>query len=101
MEFPRLVFKDGGPYSRQGGTYSYIVVENESEYKTAIDAGWYYDIPEAIAAIKKVLEVLKAEEEKPPTRAEMEEKARELKITFHPSLSDDKLLDRIQKTLKE
>ncbi len=48
MMFPRYVFKDKGPYSREGGTYDSLLVANQNQYDRAIEGGWAEDIPAAI-----------------------------------------------------
>jgi len=101
MEFPMLVFKDGGTTLRHGGTYSYLLVENEIEYKIALDKGWFAGLLEAIEAVNKPdIRISLPNEDLPPTRAEIESKAKELGIAFHPSIGDNKLLRKIEDSLK-
>ena len=91
MEFPRFVFRNGGPHQRAGGFYDHFVVENEAEYVAALKAGWFATLPEAINPPPA--------DDAPPTRAELEAKANELGIEFSPNIGDKKLLERIQAAL--
>ena len=92
MEFPRFVFKNGGPHQRAGGFYDHFVVENETEYGAALEAGWFATLPEAINPPPA--------DDAPPTRAELETKAKELGIEFSPNIGDKKLGERIQAALE-
>ena len=51
LDFPRLVFKDGGPHSRAGGSYSYKLVEDIADLSDALLDGWSKTLPEAIEGI--------------------------------------------------
>ena len=97
MEFPRLVFKNGGPHQRPGGFYDHTPVENEAEYEAALKAGWFGTMPEALAP--PPVAALPPADDAPPTRAELEAKAKELHIEFSPKIGDAKLAERIQAAL--
>lgn len=81
--FPVLVFKDGGPHQRAGGSYSYLAVEDEQDFNAAIANGWFATLPEAIEA--------KAISDAQPTRSELEFKATELGVKFDGRTTDRKL----------
>ncbi len=49
MEFPSLVYKDGGQHQRKGGTFDYQQVENEQEHAAALKGGWFPSVEEAVA----------------------------------------------------
>lgn len=49
MQFPRLVYKNGGSEQRPGGTYSHMCVKNEEDYLVALTNGWSPSLDEAIA----------------------------------------------------
>ena len=83
MQFPALVFQDKGPHQRAGGTYSYLSVEDESDFNAAIANGWFATLPEAIESQK----ISDAQ----PTRAELEFKGTELGIKFDGRTTDRKL----------
>jgi len=97
MEYPVLVFKDGGPYQRAGGYYNHMAVEDEAEYEIALLDGWFATLPEAIEGKKQDLE---AEDLSAPTREELEQKATELGIKFDGRTNDKKLADKIEEALK-
>lgn len=99
MEFPRLVYKCPGPHSRQGGTYDYAVVNNEGEHAAQLEAGWFNSMPEAIEGKAVQVDEPAQEEDPAPTRAELEEKAKELGIAFDGRTSDAKLLAKITEEL--
>ena len=103
MEFPRFVFKDHGPHQRPGGSYDHALVESQSEMDAALKAGWFATLPEAlevkaVAAPPPTTES-KSADDAPPTRAELEAKAKELHIEFSPNIGDKKLFERIQAAL--
>ena len=87
MMFPRFVFKDGGKLHRAGGTYSELLIEDESAYDAAIAEGWFASLPDAIAG---------AAEDDSATRQELEDLALELGVTFDGRTSDKKLLEKIK-----
>lgn len=49
MEYPALVYKDGGPHPRARGTYSCRAVSDDAELAAALAQGWRtnLDAPEA------------------------------------------------------
>ena len=91
MEFPRFVFRNGGPHQRPGGSYDHAPVESQEEFDAALKAGWFATLPEAINPPPA--------DDAPPTRAELEAKAKELGIEFSPNIGDKKLGERIQAAL--
>ena len=103
MEFPRFVFKDHGPHQRAGGSYDHAPVESQEEFDAALKAGWFATLPEAIET-KPVIALPPPAlpppaDDEPPTRAELEAKAKELGIEFSPNIGDKKLGERIQAAL--
>ena len=104
MEFPRLVYKDHGPHQRAGGSYDHALVESQAEMDAALKAGWFATLPEAIET-KPVIALPPPAlpppaDDEPPTRAELEAKAKELGIEFSPNIGDKKLAERIQAALE-
>lgn len=103
MKFPTMVYKDGGPHQRKGGTYSFKGVANEAELTAALSAGWHCTLPEALGEkpitaadmqrLKDEIEVLGDDE--PPTRAELEQQAKELGIKFNKKTTDAELRQQI------
>lgn len=98
-QFPRFVFRDGGLTERAGGTYSHELVHDEDEYFAALGAGWYGNLQDAIDAPNRAKEDNEYETDAPPTREEMESKAKELGIKFDGRIGDKKLLALIEKAL--
>ena len=101
MEFPTLVYKDGGPHQRPGGTFDYKRIVNEDQLAAALANGWFLTLVEATqpAAIDPS-EVL-PDDDAPPTREELETKARELGLKFDGRTSDKALAAKIQSTLRQ
>lgn len=92
MIFPTLVYKSPGNHRfRNGKTYRYISVANEDALNRAISDGWNLSKEDAINGKPAELpdEVI---DNAPPTREEMEAKARELGVKFDGRTSDRKLL---------
>jgi len=109
LELPALVYKDGGDQQRQGGTYSYLLVSTEAELQAALKAGWFEGLLEAIAGGTKDEEPIKpvdsvaVEEDRADnavvTREELEQKATELGVRFHPQIGDANLLKKIEEAI--
>lgn len=91
---PRLVYRNGGPYLRPGGSFDYKLVSTEQEHSDAMDNGWFDSMPEAIDGERAI-------DESAPTRAELEAKAAELDIKFDGRTTDRKLAAAIEAALTE
>lgn len=98
MSNPTMIYKHPGRHKlhESGEKFDYKVVEAEpesegakSELDMALENGWY----------KTTTEALKANE--PPTRAELETKANELKIKFTKDTSDGELGALIEAELEK
>ena len=108
MEFPRFVYKDGGPIDRAGGTYDSTVVNDEDEHNAALKAGWFGNLQEAIdgpkveQVVPNVNEPAHVEpaDDAPPAREELEAKATELGVKFDGRIGDKKLSALIAKALE-
>ena len=113
-EYPRMLFKAGGPEQFHGGQFSTLIVHNDDEKADALAAGWQLTTPEAlearqaeqdeaarVAAAKLAEQGAAADSTQPPTRAELEQKATELGISFSARLSDKKLGEAIAAKLAE
>ena|SRR3972149_3088119 len=96
-QFPTLVYKGHGPHSRAGGTYDYAAANDKEEFDTKLADGWFTTLPEAIDAHDKP--VVKSEDNAPPTRKELETKAKELGIKFDKKTTDAELSDAITAAL--
>lgn len=100
MNYPTLVYKSPGKLRhRSGKTYKYMGVANEDELNRAIADGWNVSKEDAINGKPAELpdHVI---ENAPPTRAEMETKAKQLGVKFDGRTSDKKLLMLIEKALE-
>ncbi len=97
MNFPRFVYKSPGPHKcAYNGKFSYdfVSVANEKEFNEHISNGWFASAEEANAPKE-------TKDNAPPTRAEIEEMARDLGIKFDGRTSDKKLLSLIDDKLEE
>ena len=88
-QFPTLVYKGKGPHSRAGGTYDYVAANDQEELDAKLADGWFTTLPEAIDAHDKP--VVKSDDNAPPTRKELEVKAKELSIKFDKKTTDAEL----------
>lgn len=89
-QFPALVYKGHGPHSRAGGTYDYAAANDHEELDAKLADGWFTTLPEAIDAHDNPV-VVKSEDSAPPTRKELETKAKELNIKFDKKTTDAEL----------
>lgn len=97
-EFPTLVYRSPGPHHGPGSsTYDYRGVRDEDELILRQLEGWSLSMAEAING--KPVAAPEPVDNAPPTRAEMEQKAKELKIKFDGRTTDRKLLALIESAL--
>lgn len=95
---PTLVYRCPGPHSRPGGTYAYLPVASEDALAKALAAGWFRSLPEAVAGKHDEPEAAEVpEDDAPPTRAELEQRAGELGIKVDGRWSDARLGAEIAK----
>ena len=94
MEFPRSLFKSPGDQWVGGGSFAIEHVEDLAQYHAAKKAGWFDSVPEALDAWK-LGKTAEPEDNSPPTRAEMEQRAKELGIKFDGRTTDAALLRKI------
>lgn len=87
MNYPRFVFKVPGPIARAGGTYDQVLANDSAELEAKKADGWFESMLDAIDPPKPIEKV----DDAPPTRAELEAKAKELGLTFDGRTSDAKL----------
>lgn len=99
MQFPCLLYKVPGPHKGRGGvTYKYVGCPDAEAFERLSSMGWHASKEEASTgkAVKEVILSAEAmDDDAPATRDELEQKARELGLRFHPKISDDKLAERI------
>lgn len=96
-QFPTIVYKGQGPHARAGGTFDYSSANSQEELEAKLANGWHATLPEAIEAHDKP--GAKAADEAPPTRDELETKAKELGIQFNSKTTDAQLGKLIAKKL--
>ena len=88
MKTPTMVLKYPGKHQFQDGSYDYQIVD-ESEVDAALSEGWFRTKEEAKAAYEQP--AVEPVSDAPPTRAELEQKARELGLKFDGRTTDKKL----------
>lgn len=84
MNNPTMLYKPGKMLKTDNGLFDYIIVA-EQEIAAHLKLGWRLNTLE--------------HDDAPPTREELEEKARELKIRFDGRTSDAKLAANIEAAL--
>ena len=102
MKNATMLYKAPGPHDIHGGHFDYTIVDADEE--GAIEAakadGWFETTTEA----QKAADVAKAQREAelnaPPTRAELETKAKELGVQFAKKTTDEELNKLIQAKLE-
>lgn len=95
-QFPTLVYKCPGDHEAYGGqTYRYAGIADEAELQTFMANGWFMSLPEAVKG-----EHSEPVDNSPPTREELEDKAKELGIIFDGRTSDKTLLRRIEEEIE-
>lgn len=106
IQFPTFVYKaGGGPGMYKRKRYQYRAVEDEAERQLMLKEGWLATREEACGLtapkveIKDVEEVV--EDDTPPTRAELEQMAKDLDIKFDGRTSDKKLIALIGEKVEE
>jgi len=106
-DFPTMVYRTPGPHRASGGgTFDYMGVDDAAAFKAALADGWRQTITEAVAgeAASAILSEVKEAQEavddvSPATRDELEQKARELGVSFNKRTSDEILSQRIAERL--
>jgi hypothetical protein len=98
-----MLYKAPGPYEIHGGHFDYTIVDADEEgaIEAAKAEGWFETTVEAKDAVDAAKAKREAELNAPPTRAELEAKAKELGIKFDGKTSDKKLVDLITANLEE
>lgn len=106
-DYPTMVYRSPGPHRASGGgTFDFLGVDDADAMKAAFNAGWRATIAEAVAgkAATAILSEVKEAQEavddvSPATRDELEQKARELGVSFNKRTSDKVLSQRIAEQL--
>jgi len=104
IEVPRMLYRVPQDHDRnisdlESGRFAWCVVQTTEELETAQADGWHLDQYQAKAAAEAAAapapERAPADDNRPPTRPELEQKAAELGIAFSPRMSDKKLGEAI------
>ncbi len=105
MIFPCLLYKVPGPHGHAPG-YRYIGCEDAERFEELKAQGWKASKAEAQGKVQaeKVVEAAEAleaeiDEISPPTRKELETKAKELGVSFNTRTKDEVLAARISEAL--
>lgn len=103
MKNATMLYKAPGPHEIHGSHFDYTIVDADEEgaIEAAKAEGWFETTDEAKAAGDEAKARREAELNTPPTRAELEAKAKELDIKFNDKTSDKKLADLIAASLEE
>jgi hypothetical protein len=110
MEFPRFVYLSPGNFRRGKSSYRYVSVNSLEEHDAYLAQGWSTsadlaidraNAPTPAPAPAPVPAPVVPEDNAPPTRAELETKAREIGLRFDGRTSDRTLLRRITQAIGE
>ncbi len=93
MKYQDMVYQCPGPHARKGGTFDTKGVNSKEEHEAALKNGWFNTLPEAIEGKSAVVDLPPVE--LPPTREELEQKAKELNIKFDKKTTDEVLAKKI------
>lgn len=91
MEFPRLVYKSAS---------NHALANDAEQFAALMKDGWFASVPEAIAQKDASDYVKAADENAPPTRDELKQKATELGLVFAGNTGNEKLTAMIAEALK-
>lgn len=118
MDYPALVYRCPGlHFGPHGTTYDALGVQDELQLRAALSEGWSkslveavstylgafdefvaYSVPNVNAAADE--EISEGDEQNPPTREELEQKANQLGLKFDGRTTDRKLLEKIEEALR-
>ena len=99
--FPQMLFRQPGKEPMHGDFFSWCAVHDEAELASALADGWHETTTAAKEAFHAAtIPVPPGPDDHPPTRAEMEQKAKELGIKVDARWGDKRLSDEIAKALK-
>jgi len=101
MEFPVYVFRKAKTKREDGSKFDTLLVQDIEQRIDALNDGWYATVIEALdrPQSKEAEEESIQNEDRPPTREELEYKATELGLKFDGRTSDRKLSALIAETL--
>lgn len=95
MIFPNMVYKcPGHHFGPSGSTYDWLQVTDQESLNLALSKGYFESLSEAVAGKANI-----PADDTAPTRAELEQKAKELAIHFDGRTGDAKLAKLIAEAL--
>lgn len=102
MKNATMLYRSPGPHEIHGGHFDYTIVDADEEgaIEAAKAEGWFETTDEAKAAANEAKAQREAELNAPPTRAELETKAKELGVQFGKKTTDEELGKLIQAKLE-
>lgn len=102
MKNATMLYKAPGPHEIHGGHFDYVIVDADEEgaVEAAKADGWFETTTEAKKAADAAKAKREAELNAPPTRTELEAKAKELNIQFGKKTTDEELGKLIQAKLE-
>jgi hypothetical protein len=104
MEFPKMLYKVGGPEEIHGGRFSTLIVDGAESQDAALADGWYLTTDSAKSALETPAPAAVVDaspsDDAPVTRAELEQKASEIGLKFDGRTGDKKLAAMIDEHLK-
>lgn len=97
MKNPTMLYKHPGQHEIHGDKFDYTIVDADEEgaIEAAQAEGWHLTTTEAKSAEAKV-----PGDDEPPTRGELEAKAKELGVKFNTKTTDDELGKLIARKLE-
>lgn len=99
MEYPVLMYRVPGPhFGPPGVTYDWRGARDESQMADMLADGWCHTLDEAINGKRDDADPVA--DDAPVTRAELEQKAREIGLQFHHRTGDKKLAEMIEAAMK-
>lgn len=106
-EWPQMLYRVPGPHIIEGTGYALHLVHSADERDAAMGDGWHETTDAASTPVAQPAPAAadapvasESAKDAPPTREELEEKARELNIRFDGRTSDKKLGEAIAAALK-
>lgn len=106
MTYPKHVYKPGGPYRTKGFAYSIAGVADAEQEADKLAGGWFATLADAqgkpkAAAVVAAAEALEEaiDDISPPTREELERKAKELGLRGVHLMKDETLASRIAEAI--
>lgn len=88
MTYPKQLYRKGGPYGLGAKAYSVAGCDNAEQEAKLVAGGWHETLDAALGLEQEAF-----------TREELEEKAKELGVSFNARTKDETLVNRIAEAL--